>query len=122
MCECDLYKAYENRWSEIYSKATGNKKQSKRVLDNGEWSEATPEVQPGGTPSVTEVTEAVEVIVVTTPDVSVMIYVSNVSVGAIVGIAEILVANCANMGLYVLLASSVETIPPVGALIDVLKV
>jgi hypothetical protein len=78
-------------------------------------------VQPGGRPSVMEGCVNVEVEVVTIPDGSVRINVTRVGAGDMVGKPVTLNVMSPNTGLYVLVASSEETISPIDAYTEVLK-
>lgn len=76
--------------------------------------------QPGGTPRGTAVMDSTDV--VTAPELSVTISVTSVGPGEIVGSADVLNTLSVRMGRYVLVARPENTVPPIGALTDVLKV
>lgn len=75
---------------------------------------------PGGTPRVTAAMDSTDV--VTAPELSVAMSVTSVGPGEIVGSADVLNTLSVRMGRYVLVARPEDTVPPIGALTDVLKV
>ena len=79
------------------------------------------ESAPGGTPSLTEVVEAVSVLVTTAPEASVTMSVMTVGGSVITGRAEALTVGPFSNALYVLVPSAVVTVSPGVAGTEVLK-
>lgn len=86
----------------------------------GEWYKAE-DSQPGGTPNVTLASGTGERVVKTRPFAAVPTNVTYPGVGKMEGMAETWVTCASNIGLYVLVARWLDTMPPTTAVTEVLK-